>query len=191
MKKISLFFSAIMSLILVSCSVTGLDGRDGFDGRDGLDGLDGQDGINILGKVVDIEGDFTLDNDYRFFYEFSENNIEVFDTDVVLVYILWDQVDGSDGNPIDIWRLVPQTRLLAQGILQYNYEHTFVDVDVFLEADFDLGTLLPADTDNQVFRIAVLPADGTGKSSVDRSDMKAVMASLGVTEKDVPKVKMN
>ena len=191
MKKITLVFSAIMSLILVSCSVGGLDGRDGFDGLDGRDGLNGQDGVNILGKVVDIEGDFTAGNDYRFFYEFSENNIEVFETDVVLVYILWGQTEDANGEAVDIWRLIPQTRLLDQGILQYNFEHTFFDVDVFLEFDFDPATLAPADTDNQVFRIAVLPAEGTGKSSVDRSDIKAVMASLGVAEKDVQKVKLD
>lgn len=190
MKKISLVFSAIMSLILVSCSVGGLDGRDGLDGFDGRDGLDGLDGVNILGKIIDIEGDFTAVDDYKILYEFP-NTIEVFETDVVLVYILFDQTEDSNGEAVDVWRLMPQTLILDQGFLQYNFDHTFLDVSIFLDANFDLGTLLPGDTDNQVFRIAVLPAEGTGKSSVDRSDIKAVMASLGVSEKDVQKVKLN
>jgi len=190
MKKIALVLSAMMTLLLVSCEVNGLDGRDGFDGLDGRDGIDGQDGINILGKVIDIEGDFSAVDDYRILYEFP-NTVEVFETDVVLVYILFDQTEDSNGEAIDIWRLMPQTLILDQGLLQYNYDHTFLDVSIFLEADFDLATLLPGDTDNQVFRIAVLPAESAGKSSVDRSDVKAVMASLGVTEKEIQKVKLD
>jgi hypothetical protein len=62
---------------------------------------------------------------------------------------------------------------------------------MFLEADFDLTTLQPGDTDNQVFRIAVLPAESTsGKSSLDRANISEVMNYLGVTEKDVQKIKL-
>lgn len=193
MKKITLVISAIATLLMVSCSVNGLDGRDGFDGLDGLDGrdgIDGQDGINILGKVIDIEGDFTPEDDYSIFFEFPQT-IEVFETDVVLVYILFDQTEDSNGEVVDVWRLLPQTIILDQGLLQYNYDHTFLDVNIFLDADFDLATLLPGDTDNQVFRIAVLPAESTGKSSVDRTDISSVMSVLGVSEKDVQKVKLN
>lgn len=190
MKKITLILSAVLTLLMVSCEVNGLDGRDGLDGFDGLNGLDGQDGINILGKVIDIEGDFTVGNDYSIFYEFP-NTIEVFETDVVLVYILFGQTEDGNGEAVDVWRLIPQTLILDQGLLQYNYDHTFLDVNIFLDADFDLATLLSGDTDNQVFRIAVLPAESVGKSSVDRSDIKSVMSSLGVNEKDIQKVKLN
>jgi len=189
MKKITLVLSTILTLFLVSCEVNGIDGRDGFDGRDGVDG---EDGINILGKVFDIEGSFVPADDYSILYEFPSNaESEVFETDVVLVYILFDQTEDSNGDAVDIWRLLPQTLILDQGLLQYNYDHTFLDVRIFLEADFDLTMLLPGDTDNQVFRIAVLPAETSGKSSIDHSDISAVMASMGVQEKDVQKVKLN
>ncbi|HAI44493.1 MAG TPA: hypothetical protein DCM40_43530, partial [Maribacter sp.] len=85
--------------------------------------------------------------------------IEVFETDVVLVYMLWDVTEDSNGESVDIWRLMPQTRILDQGLLQYNYDYTFFDVSIFLESDFDLSTLQPGDTDDQVFRIAILPAE--------------------------------
>lgn len=187
MKKVTLLFGAFITLLMISCEVNGLDGRDGFDGLDGRDGVDGQDAP--LAKVIDVEGTFTLDNDYGIRHTF-DNTIEVLPTDVVLVYILWAQADGSDGEPIDIWRLLPQTRILDQGLLIYNYEHTFIDVDIFLEADFDLGTLASADTDNQIFRIAVLPAETTGKSSLDRSSISSVMAYLGVEEKNIQRLKL-
>jgi len=189
MKKATLLLGAFITLLMASCEVNGIDGRDGLDGLDGRDGIDGQDGVNVLSQVIDIEGDFTADGDYKILYEFP-NTIEVFETDLVLVYILFDQTEDSNGEAVDIWRLLPQTLLVDQGILQYNFDHTFFDVSIFLEADFDLGLLLPGDTDSQVFRIAVVPGELSGKSSLDHADIKSVMARLGVAEKDVPKVKL-
>ncbi|MBT8302489.1 MAG: collagen-like protein [Maribacter sp.] len=180
MRKISIVLTVLLSIFIISCE--GPIGPPGYDGRDG------QDGVNILGKVIDIEGDF-LPDDYFIFYEFPQT-VEVFETDVVLVYILWEQTVDGNGEPVDIWRLLPQTRLLDQGILQYNYDYTFFDVSIFLEADFDLITLAPGDTDAQVFRIAILPAEFAA-SKLDKSSIEAVMATLGVTEKDVQKVKLN
>ena len=187
MRKISIVLGTLLSLFIISCE--GPIGPPGFDGLDGLDGRDGQDGINILGTVIDIEGDFVAD-DYSIFYEFPQT-VEVFESDVVLVYLLWGQTEDGNGDAVDIWRLLPQTRLLDQGILQYNYDFTFFDVNIFLEADFDISILPAGDTDNQVFRIAVLPAEFAAGSKLDRSNVKAVMNTLGVTEKDVQKVKLN
>lgn len=185
MKKTMILFSAILSLIFMACE--GPQGPPGFDGLDGLDGIDGQDGVNILGKVIDIQGTFEEANDYSIFYEFPQT-IEVFETDVVLVYLLWDQTEDGNGDPVDIWRLMPQTRIIDQGLLQYNYDYTFFDVSIFLEADFDLGTLLPGDTDDQVFRIAVLPAEAAQTGKLDVSNIDAVMSRLGVSGKEVQKV---
>ena len=185
MKKASLFLGAFLALFLVSCE--GPEGPPGFDGLDGRDGIDGQDGVNILGKVIDIEGTFSTENDYRILFEFPQT-IEVFETDVVLVYLLWEQTEDGNGEAVDVWRLMPQTRILDQGLLQYNFDHTFLDVSLFLEADFDLATLAAGDTDNQVFRIAVLPAEKISGSKIDRSNINAVMQSLGIAEKDVQKL---
>ncbi|MEO9511743.1 MAG: collagen-like protein [Flavobacteriaceae bacterium] len=180
MNKINTLIGIFLVAFLLSC-----------EGPDGPPGVDGLDGVNILGQVVDIEGTFSVDNDYSIFFEFPQT-IEVFESDIVLVYLLFDQVeDANGGDPIDIWRLLPQTRILDQGLLQYNYEHTFLDVNVFLESDFDLSTLLPGDTDNQVFRIAVVPADFGSTSKVDTSNMTNVMAALGVSENEVGKIDLN
>lgn len=191
MKKFSLVFGAFLALFLISCEgPIGPPGFDGLDGRDGLNGQDGQDGVNILGTVVDIEGTFSLDNDYTIGYEFP-NTIEVFETDVVLVYLLWEQTEDGDGQAVDIWRLMPQTRIYDQGLLLYNFDHTFFDVTMFLESDFDLSTLPASETDNQVFRIAILPAESvSGKSSLDRSNIHEVMKSLGVTESEIQRIKL-
>ena len=171
----------MLSVVTLSC--------EGPTGPPGPPGFDGQDGVNILGQVYDIVGDFTPGNGYTLFSVFSEDapSVEVFETDVVLVYILWERVDDPTG-PIDVWRLLPQTRLLDQGILQYNYDHTFLDVSIFLEADFNLGSLQPGDTNNQVFRIAILPADGAG---LDVSNMQEVLDFLNTEEASVPRFEMD
>lgn len=187
MKKVSLILGTLLSMLIISCE--GPMGPPGYDGFDGLDGRDGQDGVNILGSVIDIEGDFVAD-DYSIFYEFP-GSVEVFESDVVLVYILWDQTEDGNGDAVDIWRLLPQTLILQQGLLQYNYDYTFFDVNIFLDADFDLSTLTSGDTDGQVFRIAVLPAEFAAGAKLDRSNVQAVMRALGIEEKDVQKVKLN
>jgi len=46
---------------------------------------------NLIGTAFEVEGDFTSANDFRLVYDFP-NNFEVFESDVVLVYILWEQV---------------------------------------------------------------------------------------------------
>jgi len=175
-------------VIAISMSCTGPQGPPGFDGLDGRDGLDGLDGVNILGQVVEIEGTFSLANDYSIFFEFPQD-VEVFESDLVLVYLLFEQVDDTQGgDPIDVWRLLPQTRIIDQGLLQYNYDHTFLDVNIFLESDFDLSTLPAGDTDNQIFRIAVVPADFGTSADIDVSNFNEVIDALKVDTNSIEKV---
>lgn len=157
MKKLASIILAFTALIFASC-----------EGPVGPIGPSGEDGGLELATVYEIEGDFTSGNDYRFGYSFPGDGI--YDTDVVLVYILWDVVDG-----LDIWRLCPQTVVVDEGVLQYNFDYTYVDVQVFLEFTVPESTLLPAETDNQVFRIAVVPADFAASKSVDVSDINSIL----------------
>lgn len=180
MKKVSLLLALLTTVFFMSC-----EGPVGPPGPPGFDGLDGLDGINILGQVIEIEGTFDFNNDYTLFYEFP-NTVEVFESDLVLVYVLWD-VDGD----VDIWRLMPQTVILNEGLLQYNYDHTFFDVSIFLDADFNLSLLDPVYTDNQVFRIAVVPAEFAQGSRFDRSNIEQVMNLLNVEEKDIVRQKID
>ncbi len=131
------------------------------EGPVGPIGPPGQDGINILGSVFEIQGDFTPDNSYTLYTTYP-SNLEVYESDVVLVYILWETADG-----MDVWRLMPQTVVLGnEGVIQYNYDYTYADVQIFLEFTIPEANLLPAETDNQVFRIAVVPADFVAKNDV-------------------------
>lgn len=182
MKTITRILFVFAIAVFTSC--------EGPVGPPGPPGEDGQDGDSFLGSVFEIEGDFTSDNDYSLFFEFP-NSIEVFESDVVLVYILWEQTEDDNGQPVDVWRLLPQTVMLDEGVLQYNYDHTFNDVQVFLEGTIDFNTLLPAEWQNQVFRIAVLPADYAKNNNIDVTDFSGVMKSMKINPNSIQKLDLN
>ena len=170
MKKLIKFGFVIFIVSLMSC-----------EGPMGPPGIPGQDGDALIGTIFEYQGDFTGGNNYELFFDFPEG-FEIYDTDVVLVYILWD-VLNINGNQTDLWRLLPQTVVLDDGVLQYNFDYTVADVRFFLEGTTDFNNLLPGETDNQVFRIAVLPADFIAKKSVDINDFNSIMK--------LPEIKLN
>jgi hypothetical protein len=165
MKKLTSILLILAAIISTSC-----------EGPMGPPGLPGQDGNALIGTIFEIKGDFTPENEYKLFFEFPED-FKIYDTDIVLVYILWEQTD----NQTDIWRLLPQTVVLKSDegtdVLQYNFDYTVADVQVFLEGTFDFSTLLPGEWQNQIFRIAVLPADFTSKKSVDVGNFNSIINS--------------
>lgn len=168
MKKLASIILAVAALIFVSC-----DGEMGPPGEDAF-----------IGTVFEIEGDFTAGNDYTLYTEYP-SNLTVYDSDVVLVYILWDVVDG-----LDIWRLLPQTVVLDEGVIQYNFDYTVADVQAFMEFTVPEGSLRPAETENQVFRIAVLPADFAALKSVDVSDFNSIMKAPNIELKSFDKIEL-
>jgi hypothetical protein len=144
----------------------------------------GHDGNSLLGSAFEVKGDFTPSNDWSLNYKFPAT-FEVFESDVVLVYILWDQITDKFGKVQDVWRLLPQTVVLKEGILQYNFDYTQNDVEIFLGGTIDLHTLLPAESLDQVFRIVVLPADFAMANSIDVTNFDLVMKSLSVQPKAI------
>jgi len=177
-----------MILLVAMALLTACVGEPGLDGLDGLDGKDGKDGVNILGTAFEIEGDFTAANDYMLYFKFP-NTIQVYESDIVLVYILWETVTGSDNKPMDVWRLLPQTVVLDEGLLQYNYDFTIKDVQIFLGGNVNFATLLPAEWENQVFRIVVMPADFATNLSLDLTNYNLVMKAACLNKTSVQKVR--
>ena len=143
-------------------------------------GPPGQDGVNILGSVFERTVDFTLSNDYSNLITFP-SNIEVFESDVLLVYLLEDVIPDGQGGSIDVWSQLPQTFFPTQGTLVYNYDHTFLDVRLFLGADFDLNTLGSDFTNDQTFRIAIVPADFADT----KMDMDSLLQTINISEENI------
>ena len=145
MKKIFLLIAITGSLIFASC--------------EGDPGPPGAPGINILGQVFEVTVNFTAGNDFSRLVTIP-SNVEVFESDVILVYWLEDVIPDGTGGTIDVWSQLPQTIYLdGGGSFQYTFNHTFIDVLLFLQGDVDLTTLGNGFTIDQVFRIAIVPSE--------------------------------
>lgn len=178
MKK---FFSIIAFTLfaLTSCSDDGPPGPPGPQGPAGEDGL--------IGAIFETDAiDFTADNGYSVLVDIP-TNIEVYDSDVVLVYLLEGVDDESDA---DIWSLLPQTFYFDEGELEYNFNFTSSNVALFLDGNVDLATLSSDYTNNQIFRIVVVPS-GFATSGIDVANYSAVMSALKLKEKDIPKINIS
>ncbi len=149
MKNILLFLALSSTILFTSC--------EGDPGPPGLDG-----GL-VYGQVFE-----TTVNNYQ--YDAGTNTLnssfvgfpfEVFESDAVLAYRLSGK-DNTVSPPADIWTQLPQNKFYQVGtgdFFQYNFNHTFFDVQFTIEGNFNLTNILPADTTNQTFRIAVVPAE--------------------------------
>ncbi len=192
MKTFNTILSAFLVLFIVSCE--GPEGPPGFDGFDGQDGADGAPGVQA--QVVEVDGvNFGFDADANLFstiIAFSDiTNFEVLEEDVVLVFRFDGTVDLDDGSTADAWSQLPQNFFLPEGTLQYVFAHTFVDVELFIDGNFDLSGISTDFTDNQSFRIVVVPSVFANGSRLDTSNLSAVMSTLGIEESDVRKIQLN
>lgn len=165
MKKLSLLSSLLVVLLFISCT-----GDPGPQGPPGFDGIDGADGL--IGTIFEVEADFNATNNYEYLVDIP-TNIEVFDTDVIMAYIL----SGVD-NDVDIWEPLPQTLFFDDGILLYGFNHTFFDVNFFLDGTKDFASLDPLFTDGVVFRVAVIPA--AFAETTDLTNIKEVMSAMQI-----------
>jgi len=178
-------------LALTSCGTDSVEGPPGPPGPEGPSGVNG-----FIGTAIDITGDFTAENDYTLSVIFDDLDVEVFESDAVLVYLKVGN-SGTDANgiPIEIFTPIPQTYFEVDKTIQYNFNYTFEDVLIFLDGINSNGTLLnfgalsPDYRINKKFRIIVLPAAfaQTKQSNLDLTDMKAVMKALNMQESDVIK----
>jgi len=156
----------MFSIALISC-----------EGDPGPPGPPGLDGVNILGNVFDVTVDFTPNNGFSNLIAFP-NDIEVFESDVVMVYLLEEQVSDPSG-PIDVWTPLPQPFFVEGGAqVVYNFNHTFLDVNLFLDGNVNLNALGPGFTNNQTFRIAILPADFAENFDVNLESYQEVITTL-------------
>jgi hypothetical protein len=194
MKHFNLVLGSLIALFFMSC--IGPEGPQGFDGFDGLDGLDGQDGEpGIQAQIFEVEGlDLSYidaDNVWETVLTFEDfTNFEVLKEDAILVYRFDGSVSFEDGTVEDAWGLIPQNFFLDEGIIQYVSSHTLKDVAVLIDGNFNLSNIDIAFTDNQLLRVVIVPGvAASGK--MDTSSMTSIMASLGITDADIQKYKLD
>jgi len=152
MKRL-LSFISVFALFLNSC-----------EGPQGPPGFDGQNGTNIVGQSFERTINFTSTNNYQETLEVPLN-IELFESDMVLVYRLIGQVDG-----FDVWKALPETIYIdSVEEFQYNFEHNFDFITIFIESHptFDFNLLTNDEMLNQTFRIVILPVDFINSNNID------------------------
>ncbi|WMI67536.1 hypothetical protein [Mangrovimonas sp. YM274] len=140
------------------------------EGDQGPPGPPGQPGSIFVASAFEIEVDFTSGNGYQILEPYG---FQVYPSDVVLVYISWE-FDGQD-----IWRPLPQTAEFVEGSLVYNFDFTQDDVRLFLDGTINPDILGPEWTQDQYFRVVVVPADNI--DGVDLNNLDAVMEAGGIS----------
>ena len=148
------------------------------------------------GQVVEVEGVnfdyFAEDNLFSALITFSDvTNFEVFESDAVLVYRRDGVIDLSDGSTADAWTQLPQNYFLPEGTMQYVFAHTFVDVELFIDGNFDLSTISTEFTDDQLFRIVFVPSEFAESPDFDAANINSVMSKLQIDEGEVMKLDIN
>lgn len=111
-----------------------------------------------LSQVFETTVSFTNSNSYSQLVDIPAD-IQVYESDVILVYWLEDVISGGTADPFDVWTPLPQTIYTNDGSFQYSFNHTFIDVFLFLQGDIDLDSLGLGLTNNQTFRIAIVGAE--------------------------------
>lgn len=176
MRRITSIFALIGLMAFQAC-----EGPIGPAGPEGPQGPQGAPGVNIVSEVFEVETDFTKANNYEAVFDFDP---PIVSSDVVLAFIEWERAGQTP-----IWRALPQTVFFEQGVLMYNYDFTKDDFRLFLDGPLDYSLLSADWTQDQKFRIVIVPGDFTG-SRIDWTNYEAVTKLLGIEEEDFQKVKL-
>ena len=184
--SILLFF--FLGFALIGCQSDDIPGPAGPPGPSGTPGPAGPAGPQTVSLMYELEFDLVGANKWEIVYQFPPAD-EIFKEDVVLVYLLSDQVDDG-GNKLDVWRLMPVNYFSNAGILSFNYDFTVRDVRMFAEASFALDAARDAYRD-LVARIVVVPANyspnGRLANTVDFKDYEAVKKAFHLPDAPVKK----
>ena len=149
MKKFIFFLALSSTIIFTACK-----------GDPGPPGHDGQD---FLAKVFETTvNNYQYDSEYNYLYSTTRNfPFTVYESDAVLAYRL-SGIDDTVNPSADVWTLLPQSVFYNDGtgdFFQYNFNHSFISVQFTIEGNFPLTNISSNDATNQVFRIAVVPAE--------------------------------
>ncbi len=166
MKKIILLFTVV--------------GVFGFQSCSGPEGPQGPTGYNVEAEVFEVFADFTTTNNFSTLVNL---NPTILSSDMILVYRRFDIYNGAD-----VWRLIPQTVYLSQGNLDYNFDFTKNDINLFLDSDFDLRTLSAQYTQNQLFRIVIIPGYFSSRNAIDLNNYHEVIKYYNIDDTQVKRI---
>ena len=169
MKKIVTLLLVVVGSLTLSGVLTSCEGPQGPPGPEGPAGEDG-----LIGSVFEAQVSFDKGNEYQELVEFP-TSIVVFDSDVVVAYILTAVDNGTD-----IWEPLPQTLFFDDDILLYGYDYTSSDIRFFIDGTVDFGSLDPIFTDDVIFRVAIIPADFA--ATIDVGNIENVISAMQIDQ---------
>ncbi|MCC5907918.1 MAG: hypothetical protein JJU13_17020 [Balneolaceae bacterium] len=123
--------AAISSLLFFFLTLSACTER----GPTGPEGPEGPPGPEILPIAFDFEATVNQANNFEFIQAIP-GEIEVFNSDFVLVFVLEDYIEEDD---LDVWRKLPITEFNSRGTVLFDYDFTLIDIRLFLNANYALG----------------------------------------------------
>ena len=202
MKRLVYFFMMLALAFGQACE--GPEGPEGPPGPEGPTGPTGPAGPATTASVFEFGVNFEPDPDGDYsafipFDAFAEEGLSVQESDVVLLYMLRGAYELDNGTPVLIWSPMPQTFLATQGSVIFNYVHTYLEVLIFIQSQFDLSTLsteaLANLTQNQAFRMVVLPGElmngRVAKLKIDLNNYEEVAKYYNLTEENVKQITLD
>lgn len=124
--------------------------------------------------AYDRTGSLTKAGGYALTFTFPKAN---YPSDVVLVYRLKSVTNGQK-----VWEQIPRTIYNNSGELDYDFDFTVNDVEIFAQGNYDISTT-PEYLNNQTFRVVVVPADAAKNASVNFADYESVAKYYNVKVK--------
>jgi len=177
MKKILTLFAVIGLVAFSSC--------EGPEGPQGPQGVKGDPGY--INEVFEVTMNFTSANNYGQTFPLSP---KIYSGDNLLVYEL---VNTNSG--IDTWALLPQLYYFPNGTAQYNFDFSYDQFSIFIDASFALNQLPASFLTNKTFRIVIIPGDDgvnsggpNSKMKADYSDYNAVIKKYNIDDSNVKKL---
>lgn len=139
--------------------------------------------LDTIARTFEVTRTFNATNDFAV-EAVVPDNVEVFNADVALVYIL-DPIKSAQENG-DVWEPLPRTfNFSPSGFATFRYNFIFdeqqnkASIEIVLDSD-DLNALAADITQNQIFRIVVVPSAFAKNTKVDLLDFNAVQSALNL-----------
>lgn len=172
MKKILLLFVSIGMLSLTSSCNNDDDANGSYTDND------------TVARVIETTQNFNSGNDFSTLVTVDG----MYPYDMVLVYRQgYDSVANTN-----VWELTPRNYNFDNGdVIGYDFNFTQADVLIYMLGNFDLSDASGTYTQNQVFRIVIIPGseNGLGKLApkANFKDYNAVVKAYGIDESKIIK----
>ena len=162
-RLLSIFLIAILGIFAISCTS---DDNGNYVDND------------TIADVYDLKN-INFDLDGTQYYVKRNFTQPLYDSDIVLIY---RQATTANGNPV--WELIPRTYYVNEGEVDYTFDFTKNDVQIYAQATFNLTNT--SYVRNQTFRVVVIPANfGKSANSINYENYDEVITRYNINDKNV------